>query len=175
MKPIKLLDQVPRCMRHVLDEQVLSQYPSVIPSPDIEREIQRISVDELFAGDSNNSALARCALAGLWLLHGFLDRSHTISQSISTPEGSFWHAIMHRQEGDFWNSKYWYRQVGRHSVFQVVGGHLKVPNGIWEPAEFVDQCEAASVRSGDGQLSTRLKTIANAEWQALFQYCISPQ
>ena len=44
-------------------------------------------------------------MSGLWLLAGDLDRSHTISQSIGSAEGSFWHAIMHRREGDFGNSK----------------------------------------------------------------------
>ncbi|MGB1126733.1 MAG: hypothetical protein ACPG4Q_16145, partial [Phycisphaeraceae bacterium] len=38
--------------------------------------------------------------AGLWLYVDELDRSHEYSQSIHTPTGSFWHAIMHRREGD---------------------------------------------------------------------------
>ena len=62
-------------------------------------------------------ALVDCCLAGLWLLHDFLDESHTISQGIETTTGSYWHGIMHRREPDFWNSKYWFRRVGRHAVF----------------------------------------------------------
>src|SRR5437868_4066766 len=56
-----------------------------------------------------------CA-AGLWLYFDFLDESHAISQELDTPEGSYWHAIMHRREPDAWNSKYWWRKVGPHPV-----------------------------------------------------------
>src|SRR4051812_4745927 len=45
--------------------------------------------------------------AGLWLYVDDLDRSHTVSQSITDATGSFWHGIMHRREGDFANSHYW--------------------------------------------------------------------
>jgi hypothetical protein len=47
--------------------------------------------------------MARACLAGLWLYHDFLDESHTISQDIDTPTGSYWHGIMHRREPDAGN------------------------------------------------------------------------
>ncbi len=62
--------------------------------------------------------LARCCIAGLWLLHDFLDESHAISQQIPTSTGSYWHAIMHRREGDFSNAKYWFRRVADHPIFE---------------------------------------------------------
>jgi len=49
--------------------------------------------------------LAAACRAGLWLHHDFLDESHAISQGIETAEGSYWHALMHRREGDFGNPK----------------------------------------------------------------------
>src|SRR5690348_9587161 len=55
---------------------------------------------------------ARGCIAGLWLRHGFLDESHTISQSLDNSSGSYWHGLMHRREGDFDNTKYWFRRVG---------------------------------------------------------------
>ena len=60
-------------------------------------------------------ALACCA--AIWLRFDFLDKSHQISQSLDTPEGSFWHGVMHRREPDFANAKYWFRRVGQHELY----------------------------------------------------------
>src|SRR5689334_9801012 len=43
---------------------------------------------------------AAAMLSALWLWHDYLDESHTLSQKIESDTGSFWHAIMHRREGD---------------------------------------------------------------------------
>ena len=56
-------------------------------------------------------------IAGLWLLWDYLDESHHVSQSLETPEGSYWHGIMHWREPDYGNSKYWFRRVGQHAIF----------------------------------------------------------
>jgi hypothetical protein len=56
-------------------------------------------------------------LAGLWLLAGDLERSHSISQDHHSADGSMWHGVMHRREGDFGNAKYWFRQAGNHPVY----------------------------------------------------------
>lgn len=56
------------------------------------------------------------AAAGLFLLARDWDRSHTISQDLHDSNGSYWHGILHRIEGDYWNSKYWLRQIGNHTV-----------------------------------------------------------
>src|SRR5262245_21358275 len=58
--------------------------------------------------------LSPACRAGLWLAFDFLDESHSISQELNTVEGSYWHALMHRRELDYWNSKYWFRRVGEH-------------------------------------------------------------
>ena len=97
-------------------------------------------------------------LAGLWLYVDDLDRSHTISQDIHTPTGSYWHAIMHRREGDFWNAKYWFRKVGNHPVIGLVG---------YDPSEFVDACERDR-----GENSPELLELQRREWKALFEWCL---
>jgi len=102
-------------------------------------------------------------VSGLWLLHNFLDHSHEISQSIDQSEGSYWHAIMHRTEGDFGNSKYWYRRAGDHPIFETLGDDF-------DPYDFVDQCES-EYRGRGNMLSEATQQMAYAEWKALFEYC----
>ena len=133
---------------------------------------------------AKNQQMDRAALAGLWLWHDFLDESHTISQSIETPEGSFWHAIMHRREGDFWNSKYWLRRVGRHESFELIAASAraivsaverpdtfhKVIEGGWDPMAFVDLCETLHGRPDDPAYATAV-SLQKQEWYALFACC----
>jgi hypothetical protein len=104
----------------------------------------------------------QACLAGLWLLANDLDRSHRISQELKTPEGSFWHGILHRRQGDYGNAKYWFRRVDRHPVFAAIA-----PD--WDPFAFVDQVEACVVR-GDGDRD-RLIELQTSEWLHLFAYC----
>ncbi len=109
----------------------------------------------------------QCCLAGVWLLHDFLDESHAISQRIGTPSGSFWHGIMHRREGDFSNAKYWFDRAGDHPVFS----ELTVTDGSpWDSHRFVDDCQRA-LRSRDSEQIAALRQLQQREWQALFDFC----
>ena len=98
-----------------------------------------------------DEAMARCCLSGVWLLCDFLDESHTISQGISTPSGSFWHGIMHRREGDFSNAKYWFRKVGEHPVYErlaaAAGSKLGIRSSLSTPASV--RCGMVGPRPSD--------------------------
>src|SRR5688500_1996990 len=39
--------------------------------------------------------------------------AHNIAQDISSAEGSWIHAYLHRKEGDEGNAAYWYRRAGK--------------------------------------------------------------
>src|SRR5262245_57729481 len=82
--------------------------------------LRDISSRDLIDGPVVREQEADALLAAFWLRYDWLDESHRISQGIETPTGSMWHAIMHRREGDFSNSKYWYRRTDGHPAFQLL-------------------------------------------------------
>ncbi len=105
--------------------------------------------------------------SGLWLLAGDLNRSHEISQQIHSAEGSWWHGIMHRREGDFGNSKYWFRQVGPHPLWERIA---QLTGGTYQdPFEFVDACRQAV--GGGGEAERQCESAQWIEWQTLMAHC----
>ncbi|HEY2909765.1 MAG TPA: hypothetical protein VGI99_05940 [Gemmataceae bacterium] len=108
--------------------------------------------------------------SALWLLHDFLDESHTISQDLDTAEGSFWHAIMHRREPDASNSKYWWRRVGPHPVLKrLVAEAPALGYAFTTPFDFVDFCERVrGTGTPEEYLARRVQLL---EWRLLFDAC----
>lgn len=96
--------------------------------------------------------------AALWLYVDELDRSHVISQQLPDATGSFWHGIMHRREGDFSNSHYWFRQTGAHPAMADIAGY--------DPHAFIDAVEAR-----DRTIAADLVDLQRREWAALFEWC----
>jgi hypothetical protein len=126
--------------------------------------------------------MAQGCLAGLWLYHDFLDESHRISQALHGREGSYWHGIMHRREGDFANAKYWFRRVGRHPIHEALKRRARAiaaeaaaevaflrSRATWDPYAFVDLCEAAC--AGQSDAAGLCRKIQEQEWQLLFDFC----
>jgi len=131
---------------------------------------------------AGNRALISACQAGLWLAFNFLDESHTISQDLHTVEGSYWHALLHRREPDFGNSKYWFRRVGTHPVFEplrVEAARLAAGapqpaaflerQSRWDPFAFVDLCEASYEEKAPCHALCR--QVQRVEWELLFAYC----
>jgi hypothetical protein len=142
--------------------------------------------DEAFCPDAvRDPAMTAACRAALWLRFNYLNESHTLSQDIDTPEGSFWHGILHRREGDFDNAKYWFRRVGAHTVFGplqkaardcAAGGVAKDQRAIylvsqkaWDPFAFIDLCAAGG--SGEAPWFPLCRVIQRREWELLFDYC----
>ncbi len=174
----------PPTVEQLLEPNRFSELGPASGDPKMELALSRLSRDQLFPENSTVDAdLAQCCLAGLWLYYDFLERSHEISQSISTPDGSYWHAIMHRREGDFDNSKYWLRRVGMHPVYERLGasapqlaaesadqkGLAWLVEGTWDPDAWVDLCRTA--QSDRPALIPVCQKIQQAEWRLLFDDC----
>jgi hypothetical protein len=146
-------------------------------SEEARRRIQDSKMEDLFTAGRAPVA----ALSGLYLYFSCRDEAHEVAQSDGSMEGSYWHGIIHRQEPDPGNSKYWFRQVGAHPVFAELveragaiaakypNASLKFPT-TWDPLTFIDVCEGARARSGS-DLERAALEIQRAEWQLLFDYC----
>ncbi|MFL6448840.1 MAG: hypothetical protein ACJ746_14305 [Bryobacteraceae bacterium] len=120
------------------------------------------------------------ALSGLLLRLGCWEKSHEVSQHLSTVEGSYWHGIAHRLEPDYGNAGYWFRRVGQHPIFprlhtaadailagQSTPWRLKES---WDPFLFIRWCEEANEDRGEGKKAIPM-AIQKAEWELLFEWC----
>jgi hypothetical protein len=140
-------------------------------SPEALAKLQAATPQALFP----NARAPEAALAGLYLYFSCLNQSHEISQSVHSPEGAYWHAVMHRQEPDPGNAGYWFRQVATHPVFPRLSKAAQTIGAIqppWDPIRFVEICERARSQPGSPLERMALET-QRAEWQLLFDYCAS--
>jgi hypothetical protein len=115
-----------------------------------------------------DSRAPEAALAGLYLYFSCWDEAHEIAQNVASAEGSYWHAIVHRQEPDDGNSAYWFRQVGQHPIFLDLAAAAGVAR--WDPIGFIELCGKARSEPGS-DLERQTLELQRAEWQLLFDFC----
>lgn len=132
-------------------DEAMSQL--VVTKPGPTEVVEQVLASPALAG---RDALA----AGLWLYVDQLDRSHDISQAMKNATGSFWHGIMHRREGDFSNSHYWFRNTGRHPAMDAIDDY--------DGHAFIDDVAAAHRQS---ESPDELIDTQRREWAALFEWC----
>lgn len=119
----------------------------------------------------------RAIQAGLLLWLDELKLSHEFAQSIEFTgthrAGDYWHAIMHRREPDYGNSKYWFRHVGKHPIFAELAplaremaremnltlGNMAAEGSPWDPFAFVDWCSRCEVGSPEDLFARRLQAV----------------
>jgi hypothetical protein len=175
----------PPAVRTLLAEDRLPELGPGRPNAAARPALEALTVEAMFGPATvHRPDLARCCHAALWLLHDFLDESHTISQEVPGPDGSYWHGIMHRREPDYGNAAYWFRRVGKHSVFEPLcrraaeltaeagtppGTEFLARQAAWDPFAFIDLCQA--VARGEAKAERLCRQIQRAEWELLFAHC----
>lgn len=113
--------------------------PTGVWNDDISRWLNGISLDDFLKSSKYDGDYAELTRAILYLWNDDLDKAHKIAQDSENITANYVHAIMHRREPDYGNSKHWFNRVGKHPNFNLM--HNEFPD--WEPLNFVDWCEAA--------------------------------
>ena len=153
-------------------------------NPQARQILSAASPKQLLSGFIRSDDDANAMLAGLWLWHDWLSESHHISQSLNSATGSFWHAIMHRREADFSNSKYWYARCQNHPVLQQMANNatqilhslpadktlLRLMSGGWNPNAFVDLVESVEQDDRNTKHAAAI-SLQQLEWRLLFDHC----
>jgi len=158
-------------------QRLIPLVSGVCSSEEARSRLKKQKATDLFP----HSYAPEAALGGLWLYFSCFDESHEIVQNVHSHEGSFWHAILHRQEPDSGNAAYWFRRVGAHKIFrdlfhaadEVVARYPEAefrPGGKWDPFSFVMFCERARQQPDSPSQRAALE-IQRAEWQLLFDHC----
>jgi hypothetical protein len=134
------------------------------------RQLKGADARDLFPG----ARAPEAAMAGLYLYFSCLDEAHSIAQAVESPDGSFWHGIMHRQEPDAGNAGYWFRRVGKHAIFPELRDAAAAlgyaAGSTWDPLAFIDACEDAR-QHPDSDGERLMQRVQLAEWQLLFGHC----
>lgn len=81
--------------------------PAIVFRADLSEPISRLPVEAAIQ-------------AGLHVLNDDLEAAHRLAQTEACAELNYWHAILHRREGDLDNASYWYRRIGAQQVLQDV-------------------------------------------------------
>jgi hypothetical protein len=98
---------------------------------------------------------------------------------------AFWHAIMHRREGDFSNSRYWYARCANHAALTYIAPEasrlinsqpadkslLRLIATGWNPNAFVDLVEQVRDRPDDPRHALAV-SLQRVEWATLFNHCV---
>ena len=181
-KEMKLIDSAPEPMASL--QAWLETRPNLVP---LSANDHSEEYPSLLAMIENYSILHDSLIEAILCLRiGKIDRAHELVQSGSKPIESYLHGVVHRLEGDFWNAKYWFRQINDRELLSKIGnsvaGSLRTSgmfeaalklkvigrNDQFDPAAFVDACEAMQSASTNPDV---LQKIGQAEWDSLWQIC----
>ncbi len=117
--------------------------------------------DPILTGQIDALSIGPLVKAGLHLWNDDLDHAHILVQALEgDPTADYWHAIIHRREGDWSNAGYWFRRVGEHPVLMDV-----YEADLSAPAAFVARCR----RVGQGR-DADLEIFQVQEMTRLLEY-----
>lgn len=173
-------------------ENWLQKQDAAIPLQAQSKSSQCDEIDRLVR--ASPSTAGSIVEAMLWLRVGLIDRAHEIVQDGRNENERYLHGIVHRLEGDFWNSKYWFRQVSDRSLLARLSEAIEndphagcnskysiewksvFPDGRFRPERFVDSVEALTSSKikqvAADNLRSFIELLGYSEWQALWKIAL---
>lgn len=157
------------------EDLLLRLAPTEPGSPEALQRIRTAEEKELTGGAVlADVTYPRLIRAGLLYAYDAIDESHRIIQEIGTDQGSYWHGMVHRREGDFENARYWFRRTGALGVFPEMHARSAAVSPLmgrqenWDPYVLVGQCEQA--RFGGDVDQKELVELQRLEFEVMFDY-----
>jgi hypothetical protein len=157
------------------EDLLLRLRPTEPGHPDALRRVRTATEKELTGGAvlaaASYTPLIR---AGLLYVYDAIDEAHRIIQDVETDEGSYWHGMVHRREGDFENARYWFRRTGKLKVFAEMHVRAASVSSLmgrqenWDPYVLVGQCEQA--RFGGDVNQKELVALQRIEFEVMFDH-----
>lgn len=129
--------------------------PPLLPTQAFSSDMTE-KINSLLAGDGVKAAFH--------LLNDDIQRCHNIAQKREgNPTFDYMHAVLHRRERDFWNSKWWFNRIAHPLLKECYGDQL--------PQTFVDDVERAEKNKDQAKISD-LEQTQMVEMVKLAQYSI---
>ena len=170
--------------------QIFQDFIKTAPLPFVHDNNHLLSDTQIFydseiAPKLNNKSMAPLCLAGLQMANDCIWEAHELVQNMDEMEASYWHAFMHRQEGDYPNGSYWYRLVGPSDLYPQVlresQEFLKTISPVtelgqivtwtsWDALAINEIYRRASLK--DQELQKQLHQLRCIEWSILFARCL---
>ncbi|MCM8537137.1 MAG: hypothetical protein NE334_14450 [Lentisphaeraceae bacterium] len=133
--------------------------------------------DEEVKPQVKDAHFGKLAFAGLLMAQNYIWEAHEIVQDYEDVEASWWHAFMHRMEGDYGNANYWYRGVGTPVYFsslleavQKLDFHTEASNVLkwqeWDSFKLNDM-----ISSSTGDYRDELHDIHRLECLLILKVC----
>ena len=143
------------------------------------------ALDAILSGTSLPDSRRELARATVLLWHDHWDPAHLLPQRFENADGSFVHAIIHRREPDYWNSKYWFRRAAGHPCLTEIATRARqlpaqaddpglltrlLSRGAWDALGFVDECQRCAGLPADDPAHLLARRLQRLEFEVLLAH-----
>lgn len=171
---------------------IVSVGPQIIWNERLDRQILAIPLDRLYGNDRDKKVYGLALQAAFLIYNDSLSKGHDVLQDPiiydRNETGDYWHALMHRKEGDYNNAKHWFPSTHPiHTELQAkVRDYLQTQTiqneelrdslatlsgqTAWNPSLFVGIVEKYVKQGLSEEAATLLNNIQRIELELLLDF-----